>query len=426
MNRASKYGQKASIKDLFDEIENSFYTRETLASVFRCFLETIIENRYPSVILAKLKDTSAFQGLLGRLKFTESKVYVYSENIEGFNQVITKHQGVENDEFLIIVAERFSACVSWSETQIDKSGLCEGFCSVNPEDIKKITEFLQDIAYDKNLEKDFLKILQDRRNNEKFTSIIRKLVENLESTHRDLICSNKELEELSEKRISAKAISSIAHEIRNPLGMIALHSKLISKVLEKKAFNNEENIETLAKSSQTIINTIENLEGLLTELVEFTKAEQLELQEDDVNKTLQNLVELATPLFKEKNVNIVYENITKSPTILIIDRKKISQCLLNLVKNALEVSKAGDTVKIELKNNDNQTIINVSDQGYGIDQENISKLFSPYFSTKKNGTGLGLARTKKIIEAHGGKLLLDKTGKNGTTFSLNFLKQKES
>jgi len=426
MTKASKYGLNASIKDLFDDIELDFYTRETLASVFRCFLETIIENRYPSVILAKLKDTSAFQGLLNRLKFTESKVYAYSETIEGFNQIITEHQGVENDEFLIIVAERFSACVSWTETKADKSGLCEGFCSVNPEDVKKITEFLQDVAYDKNLEKDLLEILQDRRNNEKFTSIIRKLVFNLESNHRDLICSNKELATLGEKNISPQAISSIAHEIRNPLGMMALHSKLISKVLEKKGFDDKENIETLVKSSQTIINTVENLEGLLTELVEFTKSEQTEIKEADINKTLQNLVELANPLFKEKNVNLVYENTQNTQVKLNIDAPKISRCVLNLVKNALEVSKEGDTVKIKLEKDENATKIRISDEGCGISEENISKLFNPYFSTKKNGTGLGLARTKKIIEAHRGKLLLEQTGEKGTTFSINLPNQKES
>jgi len=423
MKRTSKYSPKASIKDLFDNIESALYTRQTIATIFRCFLETIIENRYPSVILAKLKDSQVFQGLLNRLKYSESQVYAYSDSIEGFNSIIAEHQGIENDEFLIIVAERFSACIYWNEAESDAAGLYQGFCSMNPEDVKKITEFLQEIAYDKNIEKDLSKILQDRRNNEKFTTIIRKLVTNIESSQRDLICANTELKEFYEQTSSIDELcSTIAHEIRNPLGMMALHSKIISKNVEKLEVKDKEVLKNLMNSTDSISNSVQNLETLLTELIDYSKPMVLEKNQTNFEKTLLEVINLVRPSFEENNINLSFENLLNENCKAAFDGKKIYQGVLNIVKNALEVSKAGDTVKIILdyNNEDNLILIKISDEGKGITPEHREKIFTPYFTTKKDGTGLGLAQTKKITEAHGGNLLIDSTNAVGTIFIMAF------
>jgi len=428
MKKTSKHNPKTSIRDLFDYVEPDSYTRQTLAAIFRCFLETIIENRYPSVILARLKNSQVFQGLLNRLKYTESKVFAYSDNIEGFDNIITDHAGLENDEFLVIVAERFSACICWNEAESDVFGLCKGFCSMNPDDVKLITEFLQEIAYDKNVEKELSEILQDRRNNEKFTTILRKLVTNLESRQRDLICANTELKDLYQKTVHAEKLtaigllcSTIAHELRNPLCMVGLHAKIISKNIEKLEIKDTEILESLTNSANSISNASQNLETLLTELIDYSRPMSLEKNETNLEKTLLEVINLIKPSFEADSINLSFKNKLTHSYKVLFDSAKVHQAVLNIVKNALEVSKQGDKVKVILDcNNDDDSIsIKISDEGPGISDEHRKKIFTPYFTTKKDGTGLGLAQARKIMEAHGGNLLISSTNDKGTTFILS-------
>ena len=428
MKKVSKYNSKTSIKDLFNYIELDSYTRQTLATLFRCFLETIIENRYPSVIFARLKNSQGFQGLLNRLKYTESKVYAYSDNIEGFNSIASNHPGLENDEFLVIIAERFSACIYWNESNSGVFGLCEGFCSMNPEDTKSVIEFLQEIAYNENVEKDLSKILQDRRNNEKFTTILRKLITNLESGQRDLICANTELKDVCEKTIPIEKhsaidqlCSTIAHELRNPLGMIGLHAKIISKNIKKLGIKDQEVFESLMNSTNSISCASQNFEALLTELTDYSKPMFLEKTETDINKTLLEVINLVKPSFESKNVSLSFENLLNENFKVAFDKTKVHQAVLNIVKNALEVSKSEDKVKIfvDYSNENNSILIKISDEGSGIAPELREKIFTPYFTTKKAGTGLGLARARKIMEAHGGSLLISSTDTEGTTFVMS-------
>jgi signal transduction histidine kinase len=442
MKKPSKFSPKASIRDLFDYIEPDSYTRQTLVAIFRCFLETIIENRGPSVVLAKLKNPQGFQGLLNRLKYTEAKVYTYSETVEGFTDVFTEHPGLVNDEFLVIVAERFTACICWNEADSAVFGLCEGFCSMNPSDTKIIVDFLQEIAYDKNVEKDLEKILQDRRNNEKFTTILRKLVTNLESRQRDLICANTELKDLYQKSAQAEKLndigqlcSTIAHEIRNPLGMINLHAKVISKHLGLLSEKHTQDIkisqekitmkmkgfeifETLINSANTISSASQNLENLLTELIDYSKPMTLEKVEFNIESTVKEVISLIKPSFEANQVEISFLNNVSKDYQAVYDKVKIHQAVLNIVKNALEISKAGDkvTLALDFNHEENMVLLKVIDEGCGISQENREKIFTPYFTTKKDGTGLGLAQTRKIMEAHGGNLQVNSTGEKGTTF----------
>ncbi len=424
MKKPLKYNSKVSIKDLFDYIEPDSYTRQTIATIFRCFLETIIENRYPSVILARLKNLQGFQGLLNRLKYTESKVYSYSGNIEEFKQVKLEHPGLENDEFLVIIAERFSACIYWNESESDVFGLCEGFCSMNPEDAKLIIELLQDVAYDSNVEKDLSEVLQDRRNNEKFTTILRKLVTSLESRQRDLICANTELKDLCQKSLQTEKLatlgglcSTIAHELRNPLGMIDLHAKIILKSVEKLEVKGTE---TLLNSANILSKATQNLEKLLTELIDYSKPMILEKTQTNLEKHLLEVVGLVQPSFEERKVGILFENLLNNNYKILFDAPKLYQAVLNLVINALEISKPGDAVKIvaDYNQEDNLILIKISDEGPGISSANLEKIFTPYFTTKSQGTGLGLAQSRKILEAHGGSLFISSTGAKGTTFVL--------
>lgn len=427
MKKSLKYTSETSVRDLFDYTEPDSYTRQTLAAIFRCFPETVIEDGNPAVILLKVNNTQGFQGVLNRLKYTDVKVYSYSDDIEGFNTVTANHPGLKNDEFLIVLAERFSACIYRNEAASDVFGLCEGFCSMNPAEVKRVVEFLQEIAYDKNLEKDLSNILQDRRNNEKFTTILRKLVKNLESRQRDLICANAELKELCQKSVqeekpnlSEEFCSEIIHELRNPLGMINLHSKIIAGCIEKIGDKKMKESETVLNSAKAIGGTIEHLENILSELKDYSKPLSLKKTEGNPENIVSEVINLIKPSFEKNNVGLSFENLLTEKIEMSFDKTKIYRALLNLVKNALEASKPGGNVKLTCVSGKEpgSVCIKIADEGSGIPSAIGEKIFIPFFTSKKNGTGLGLPQSKKIAEAHGGSLLIELTGETGTTFVL--------
>lgn len=408
------------------DTDRDSYTAQTIHSLSRCFLETIIENRSEAVILVKIKETSKFQNLLNRLKYTDIKVYSYSENIEEFNNIELDIARMENDEFFVIVAERFSACLYWNRDSSEVYGLCEGFCSLNPSDVKKVVEYLQTVAHSEKLAKDLEQVLQDRRNNEKFTTILRKIVSDLESRQRDLICANTELKELHEKTGENEKLASLSqlfstvmHEIRNPLGSINLHTMIINKKLASLETKNPELLEEIHKSAELIHKTSEDLEKTLSELLDFSKPMSLEKTDLNIEEAVNEIINLIKPSFDNKNVELIFKNSIDKDLLINFDRAKLHRIIFNILKNALEISEPGKKVEVELSDQQDSIYLKVKDEGPGISEENREKIFEPYFTTKKEGTGLGLAQARKILEAHDGELYVDPKSKNGATFVLS-------
>ncbi|HBH18651.1 MAG TPA: hypothetical protein DDX14_06915, partial [Cyanobacteria bacterium UBA9579] len=427
-----RFLKNTSLKDLMSHITTDMYTKQTLLSLFRCLLETVIENRYGATVLIKVKDTHSFQGLLNRLKYSELKVYMYSDNPEydSFKHIKLDNPELENDEFLIIIDEKFSACLFWNETTSEAfgpevSGLCDGFCSLNPYDARQIIDHMQTISFDEELHNDIAQIKQDRRRNENFTMILTKLLSSLENRQRDLICANTELKELNNKTLQAEKLaaigqlcSTIAHELRNPLGFISLYAKIISKNIEKisSEITDPQISESLTNAASCISNATIGLEGLLTELVDYSKPMVIENSNDDLKYALNEIISLVKPSFEEKEVKLLLNYSLDNSIQVKFDKIKLSQAILNVVKNALEASQKNSTVEITVdnNNNDNMLSIKIHDQGKGISTEDKEKIFTPYFTTKKEGTGLGLAQARKIMEAHGGSLAILTTSPKGT------------
>lgn len=412
-----KHNKITSIKDLMSDIDQDLYTYQTIQSLSRSFLETIIENRSNAVILVRVKEAQNVQTLLERLKYTDSKIYSYSENIDGFNSIKLDYPEMENDEFFVIVAERFSACLYWKGSELN-----EGFCSLNPGETKRMIEYLQSVAYSKDLESDLSDILQDRRNNEKFTIILRKIVSNLENRQRDLICANSELKENtgeSQKLASLSQLFSTAmHEIRNPLGAIDLHSKIVQKKLERVKTEDEQTLKEVQETLVLIRKTTENLGQTLTELLDFSKPLTLEKSEINLAQTVEEIVTLIKPSYEDKNVGLHFENSLQTDFLTGFDRAKFHQVIFNILKNALEATSDEGEVKVSLTDGYDNIYLKISDNGIGISEENREKIFKPYFTTKKEGTGLGLAEARKIVEAHEGALFVEPGTLKGTTFVL--------
>jgi len=158
------------------------------------------------------------------------------------------------------------------------------------------------------------------------------------------------------------------------------------------------------------------MENMVKDMLAFARPLELNKERTDLNQLIEQVVDVSeTANDKPDHIRTHLDH--KLPKILI-DNDRMQQAILNLVNNAIEISPKGGTVKVTSVMQNNKINVEVQDQGMGVPQEKQSQLFTPFITTKKGGTGLGLPIAKKIIEAHGGDLSLKETSANGTTFRI--------
>ena len=209
----------------------------------------------------------------------------------------------------------------------------------------------------------------------------------------------------------------IAHEIKNPLTPIRLSAeRLRHKYLPTM---NEEESQLLDRATHTIVQQVENMKELVKAFADYARVPQLELRPVDLNGLINEVLELyrssARPLLLEVNLDTRLGQISA-------DSGRIRQLIHNLVKNAIEAVEGDDVrIKVTTKLLDGempQVELSVADNGPGIPEELLDKLFEPYVSTKPKGDGLGLAIVKKIVEEHNGSLWAENLATGGARFNV--------
>ena len=222
---------------------------------------------------------------------------------------------------------------------------------------------------------------------------------------------------LAEKHAAWSDIArKIAHEVKNPLTPI----KLSAERIEKKTKENSIDINEVNKLTQTISKQVDDIGKLVDEFSSFARMPEAEIKLDNLSEVLKESVQLY--LNSQPKVNIKFIP-PKTDIYFQFDRFQMSQAVNNIIKNALEavINIPNPSITINLSQNDNLILISVIDNGVGIDQKNISKLFEPYYTTKEKGTGLGLSIVKKIIEDHSGNIKIEKNkNMTGTTTIITF------
>lgn len=425
-----------SIRELLGHLNNGLYTRQTLVSLFRTFLENVLEDRLKAVILMKIDHTDNIESVISRLNYAPAETYVintkpgtsvYGEN---FTFLEINSPLIDKEEFLVIQAEKFSATLYWTNMTSEMYGLHQGAWSFNPGDARYLADYITFISDNDQLKDTVESQKADRRYDERFTTIMTKLVGSLENRQRDLICANKELKELHEKALQNERLAAIgqvssviAHELRNPLGLIDLYSKLLVTNCNNLELENEEQqeiVKTVTDSAQTIRNATSSLDKILSELLDYSKPLELNKNNTDLKGLMEELTNFVKPMFEDNNIGLKLNYNVPDDVTVQFDKDRLNQALLNVIKNAMEISSPGKTVfiKVDCRSSDGTIYIKVIDNGPGIPEDNLAKLFTPYFSTKQNGTGLGLAQAKKILKAHNGNIEVLSTSTNGTTIAL--------
>ncbi len=208
----------------------------------------------------------------------------------------------------------------------------------------------------------------------------------------------------------------IAHEIKNPLTPM----KLSVQFLQRAWQNNDANFDKkLEKSSKTLIDQITTLSNIATEFSNFAKMPKPKRELVDIVVRVEHTVELF-----QNTENIKIEtNVHQFKTLPIIaDHEHISRVLTNLVKNGIQAipNDRDGLIKIILETQNNKVLIKITDNGSGIQEEQKSKLFTPNFTTKSSGMGMGLPIVKDIVESANGKIWFDTQLDVGTTFFVEF------
>jgi len=218
--------------------------------------------------------------------------------------------------------------------------------------------------------------------------------------------------------------AGLAHEIRNPLGGIKGAAQLLGRSLDGNP--------SLLEYITIMVREVDRVNQLIEQLLDLSRPAKLNLVPVNVHEVLDQvlLLEAETPAEPEITVRKHFD-----PSLPLIrgDRDQLTQVFLNLVKNAFQAMKGSGTITITTRAETNFHIrgqgtaqkkfiwVDIEDQGVGIKEENLSQIFSPFFTTKHYGTGLGLSVCYRIVKEHGGLIRVQSVEGKGTTFKVSLM-----
>ncbi len=207
--------------------------------------------------------------------------------------------------------------------------------------------------------------------------------------------------------------AGVSHEVKNPLNVLAIAAQKILKKLSSRSESDSE-VYKWASHTKYEINRINNI---LEEFVKFAKFPEPRFFENDITQVIKEVADLISENAKRSGVTIKL-SLQENAPMFKFDARQLKEVLMNLSSNAIQAMQNGGTLEIKTAVADRKVIINVTDTGEGISENNLDKIFTSFFSTKEGGLGLGLPIVQKIIESHGGRISCTSQIGKGTTFEI--------
>lgn len=202
-----------------------------------------------------------------------------------------------------------------------------------------------------------------------------------------------------------KMAAGVAHELRNPLSSI----KGLAVLLKTKVGGDPEGNQT----ADVLVSEVERLNRSIGELLDYARPEKLQLQPVSLRTILEKAATLVGIDAESLGVTIS-TSFVSSGDLAMVDEDKMNQVFLNLLLNAIQAMVDGGELNIRTELDQQMVVCIIEDNGEGIAEENLSRVFDPYFTTKSDGTGLGLALSAKIVEEHGGFVAIESRPDHGT------------
>lgn len=222
--------------------------------------------------------------------------------------------------------------------------------------------------------------------------------------------------------------AGMAHEIKNPLGAISIHIQLVQKALDKARNNNDilPGKKFVEDHIDVVNDEIEHLNKLVMDFLMAVRPVKATLELKNPGKILTNLMDFINPEFKKENISVNL-SVPEKDTRIMLDEKLFREMILNLAQNSLAAIKSNTLLEnsegkfgIECAFSENKYLIRILDNGCGMSAETLSKIFEPYYTTKANGTGLGMTMVYKIVKEFSGDIQVESEEGKGTVFTLIF------
>lgn len=240
----------------------------------------------------------------------------------------------------------------------------------------------------------------------------------LQESAERLIKANEDLQRSFDSLRRAERLSALgrlsaglAHEIRNPLSVISGGLELAGKSTIAAA--------TREEAMQYIKEEVQRLNGMVTHFLEFARPRPPELEVMDIERLMEEVRRILLEFVASRDVKTGWSPPTFQCSVSV-DPGQIREIILNLVLNATEAMPNGGMVDVSASQQDGYVVINVKDEGTGIPDEKLNNIFEPFYTTKPEGTGLGLPIVQQIMLQHGGRIDAKKNRDHGMTFSLYF------
>lgn len=211
--------------------------------------------------------------------------------------------------------------------------------------------------------------------------------------------------------------AGIAHEIKNPLASMSIYLQLLRKKLDKDGSIKKEEAE---KSLNIISDEIERLNAMAVDFLFAVKPMNVDLHIKNINSIVEKTLDLIKAEIDENHIKLVSDLGISIPNVSV-DENLFEQCLLNLVRNAIQAidPKSRDGfIEIKTSVDGNYVLLSVEDNGCGMNDTELTRIFEPYYTTKANGTGLGLTTIFKIIREHAGEINVSSHKGSGSTFTI--------
>ena len=223
---------------------------------------------------------------------------------------------------------------------------------------------------------------------------------------------NQDKESVLSERLAftGRIAASIAHEIRNPLGNVSLAAQQL-----KKAYSEDS---PWSKHIEVIIRNTERINFLITELLNCARPPELNIRPHDLYGIIENVLDSMKNRLSTQGIKVINKFDAKS-SIINVDSEHINRVFLNIIVNSVEAMPKSGIMTISTNIEGDFFVVKIQDTGVGISEEDIIKIFDPFFSTKRMGVGLGLSIVYGIVVSHGGEISVESVWKKGTVFTIS-------
>lgn len=395
---------------------------QTVNSVVKSTLTPVlnIQDKRKSLVLIRMYDTSKVKSVLRRLEFANADIFSFCENEDLANFPNPIKNDVYNDlEFVIVVASRYCSCIMWFNDGLNLNESCQSYIVLNSRNIRDILRF---ISSNSNL--DFTsywdKLTPERRANENLNDAVNSIITMINTANNELMVNTIENSQLYDLEKKISTFKESIHEVNNHISIINLNSQILLKRIENETHENR------GVLNDYTYNTLSNIKKAANDMImlldKIKNESDINLKEHNLYNFIHEIVDFMGNKFDNNNITINID-IDKNK-IAIFDELLTKNVMYNLLNNSIDSMKNKDNKKISITYSENDSIVSlyVKNNGSIINEEDFEKIFVKGYTTKKQGSGLGLAVSRENMQRQNGDLKIVKSDNDETVFELELMK----